>query len=105
MEARKPFDQAVDTREADPRLKRAKLQSGRLRSLAAQAACGVLVAIAALLALPQQTQAQTVVDRDWPLIPTGLSAGDQFRLIFLSSTKRSGDITTVDNGTRRNTFI
>ena len=102
MEARKPFDQAVDTREADPRLKRAKLQSGRLRSLAAQAACGVLVAIAALLALPQQTQAQTVVDRDWPLIPTGLSAGDQFRLIFLSSTKRNGS--TTDIGTY-NTFI
>ena len=44
----------------------------------------------------------TVVPSDWSLIPAGLSSGDQFRLIFLSSTKRDGsssDIATY------NTFI
>ena len=61
MEARRPSNQAVDARERDPRLKRAKPQAERLRSLAAQAACGILVAVAALLALPPQTQAQAQV--------------------------------------------
>ena len=61
MQASKPFDQAVDAREPDPRLKRAKPQSGRLRSLAAQAACGILVVIAAAVALPAQAQAQAQV--------------------------------------------
>ena len=60
MQASKPFDQAVDAKETDPRLKRAKPRSERLRSLAARAACGVLVALAALLALPLQTGAQTL---------------------------------------------
>ena len=60
MQASKPFNQAVDAKETDPRLKRAKPRSERLRSLAARAACGVLVALAALLALPLQTGAQTL---------------------------------------------
>ena len=60
MEARRPFDQAVDARKADPRLKSAEPPSRHLRSLAAQAACGILVVIAALLALPLQAHAQTI---------------------------------------------
>ena len=61
MEARRPSNQAVDTREADPRFKRAKPQSGRRRSLTAQAACRILVTISALLALTAQAQAQAQV--------------------------------------------
>ena len=44
----------------------------------------------------------TEVPADWSLTPTGLAAGDQFRLLFLSSTKRDGsaaDIATY------NTFV
>ena len=61
MEASRPSNQAVDTREPDPRLKSAKTRSGHLRSLATQAACGVLVVIAAAVALPAQAQAQAQV--------------------------------------------
>ena len=46
--------------------------------------------------------ATTEVSADWSLTPTGLAAGDQFRLLFLSSTKRFGsapDIATY------NTFV
>ena len=61
MEARRPSNQAVDTREADPRLKSAKPRSRNVRSLAARAGCGILIAVAGLLALPVLTQAQTTV--------------------------------------------
>ena len=44
----------------------------------------------------------TVVPTDWGLIPRGTGAGDQFRLIFLSSTKR--DASSASIGTY-NTFI
>ena len=60
MEARKPFDQAVDARTAEARLKSPKPQRVRLRSLAARAACWLLTT-AALLTLPVQTQAQTII--------------------------------------------
>ena len=60
MESRRTSNQAVDAREADPRFKRAKPQRVHFRSLAAQALCGFL-AIAALLTLPVQTEAQTTI--------------------------------------------
>ena len=44
----------------------------------------------------------TAVASDWSLIPTGLTTGDQFRLIFLSSTKRDGSSTDIAT---YNTFI
>ena len=47
-------------------------------------------------------QAQTTVPSNWTLIPAGLSAGDQFRLIFATSQKR--DATPTDIGTY-NTFV
>ena len=37
----------------------------------------------------------TVVPADWSLIPDGLVAGDQFRLLFLSSTKLKPDSTDI----------
>ena len=101
MEARRLSNQAVDAREADPRLKSAKTRRVRLRSLATRTACGFLT-VATLLTLPLQAHAQTLVDRDWRLIPTGLGTGDQFRLIFLSSTKRNA---TSDNIADYNTFV
>ena len=39
---------------------------------------------------------------DWSLIPAGLSSGDSFRLIFLSSTKRDGSATDIAT---YNTFV
>ena len=42
------------------------------------------------------------VPSDWSLKPTGLSTGDQFRLLFLSSTKRAGSSTDIAT---YNTFI
>ena len=61
MQARTPSNQAVDTKEADPRLKRAKPRSERLLSLTGRATCGILMAVAGLLALPAQAQAQAQV--------------------------------------------
>ena len=37
----------------------------------------------------------TEVPLNWSLIPTGLNTGDQFRLIFLSSTKRDATATDI----------
>ncbi len=40
---------------------------------------------------------EITVPNDWSLIPTGLSTGDKFRLLFLSSTQRNaGSIDIVD---------
>ena len=44
----------------------------------------------------------TEVPASWSLKPTGLGAGDEFRLIFLSSTKRNANSTNIAN---YNTFI
>ena len=41
------------------------------------------------------TAKPTLVPGDWSLIPTDLSAGDQFRLIFISSTKRNANPTNI----------
>ena len=38
---------------------------------------------------------EITVPNDWSLIPTGLSTGDKFRLIFLSSTKRNAGSTDI----------
>ena len=53
-----------------------------------------LLAIAAVLALPLPALARIEVPRGWDLIPSGLEAGDQFRLLFISSTER--DATSAD---------
>ena len=46
--------------------------------------------------------AETEVARDWPLKPSGLGPGDQFRLIFASSTTRNANPTAIAN---YNTFV
>ena len=58
--------------------------------------------LALLLMLTPSAQAQTEVPEDWALIPSGLSAGDSFRLLFLSSTKRKSGSGTISV---YNTFI
>ena len=44
----------------------------------------------------------TLVPETWSLKPSGLSLGDQFRLLFLSSTKRDGSSTDIAT---YNTFV
>ena len=71
--------------------------SGRIRRAAA------LLAVAALLgAFSAPALAQTEVPANWSLKPAGLTAGDEFRLLFLSSTKRSSTSTNIAD---YNTFI
>ena len=48
------------------------------------------------------TTADFFVPADWGLIPTGLTAGDQFRLLFLSSTTRDGSSSAIAT---YNTFV
>ena len=55
--------------------------------------------------VPAVTNNSTVtntVPAGWSLIPTGLAVGDQFRLLFLSSTKRNASSTDIAT---YNTFI
>ena len=61
-----------------------------------------LACVLALAALATPALAQTTVPSGWSLTPTGLTAGAQFRLLFLSSTKRDGSVTDIAT---YNTFI
>ncbi len=51
---------------------------------------------------PPPPPAGVEVPNNWSLIPSGLGAGDGFRLIFLSSTKRNGSATDIAT---YNTFV
>ena len=57
-------------------------------------ATALVAAITVLMALPLQAQtpapAVTTVPDDWSLKPSDLVDGDQFRLLFVSTTKRDG---------------
>ena len=77
---------------------------GSVRSLRRHArACLALLAATALLALAVPAQAQTeMVPADWALKPADIGAGEQFRLIFVSSTTR--DATSTDIAAY-NTFV
>ena len=61
-----------------------------------------LACVLALAALATPAFAQTSVPSDWSLTPTGLTTGDEFRLLFLSSTKRNGSASAIAT---YNTFI
>ena len=50
----------------------------------------------------RQSITTTEVPANWNLKPTSLNTGDKFRLLFLSSTKRTATVTTISN---YNTFI
>ena len=49
----------------------------------------LLATTAALLGVHENAWAQTDVPLGWSLIPSGLSVGDEFRLIFVTSTTRN----------------
>ena len=53
-------------------------------------------------AVTNNSTVATEVPNNWSLKPTGLAAGDQFRLLFLSSTKRNATATDIAT---YNTFI
>ena len=44
-----------------------------------------------------RAEADTTVPSDWSLTPAGLSAGDQFRLLFVSSTSRNGSSSDISD--------
>ena len=63
--------------------------------------------ISAVFTVGEVTPEETVVDGtpvldSWSLIPTGLTTGDQFRLMFLSSTTRNASSSNIAD---YNTFI
>ena len=49
-----------------------------------------------------RAEADTEVPADWSLIPSGLGAGDRFRLLFISSTTRNGSSSDIAD---YNTFV
>ncbi len=51
---------------------------------------------------PAEELAETTVPADWGLIPSGLGAGDRFRLIFISSGTRNATATAIGD---YNTFV
>ena len=76
-------------------LKATRPGRSHLRSLLARGlATAVLAAFTVLMALPLQAQtpapAVTTIPDDWSLKPDDLVGGDQFRLLFVSTTTRDG---------------
>ncbi len=61
-----------------------------------------LLCVPLLAPLATGAAAQTMVPGDWPLKPSGLSAGNQFRLMFLTSTTRNA---TSSNIADYNSFV
>ena len=55
-----------------------------------------------MAALATPALAQTRVPEEWGLTPTGLTTGDQFRLLLLTSTKRTGASSDIAS---YNTFV
>ena len=53
-------------------------------------------------AVTNNSTVPTAVPNNWGLKPTGLNTGDQFRLLFLSSTKRNASATAIAD---YNTFV
>ena len=68
----------------------AKTSARALRSLAV-----FTVFLAALAATPRAAIAQTEVASDWALIPSGLGAGDSFRLLIVTSTRQTAESSTI----------
>ena len=81
------------------RLRAVKVWGGvRVRLFARLSLAAVLLAtFVALQALPLQAQTTTEVKvpYNWSLKPAGLAVGDQFRLLFLSSTKTDATATDI----------
>ena len=95
MQPHGQFDTSVDAGRNETALKRVEPGRVRARSLAARGLAAVLITFAALLALPLQAQAQTIVPYGWSLTPAGFGVGDQFRLVFQSSNSRNGSSASI----------
>ena len=69
----------------------------------ARAAALALAALAVLaVGMPEYATAQTEVPADWALKPADIGAGEQFRLMFVTSTTRDATSTAI---TDYNTFV
>ena len=85
-----------------PRARR-RCEAGKRTHGPGTRACLALLAATALLALAAPAQAQTeMVPADWALKPADLGAGEQFRLMFVSSTTRDALSTDIAD---YNTFV
>ena len=84
-----------------PRARR-RCEAGKRTHGPGTRACLALLAATALLALAAPAQAQTEVPADWALKPADLGAGEQFRLMFVSSTGRDALSTDIAD---YNTFV
>ena len=84
---RSPDLSAAPDRAPSPNGRRRSRTRSRLtRTL--RTATLVLTVVAALLGFHESAHAETDVPLGWSLIPSGLSVGDKFRLIFITSTTR-----------------
>ena len=100
MRPRRQLQTSIASGSIDFPLKATRPGRSRVRSLLARGlATAVLAAFTVLMALPLQAQtpapAVTTVPDDWSLKPSGLTDGDQFRLLFVSSTTRDGSSTDI----------
>ena len=84
-----------------PRARR-RCEAGKRTHGPGPRACLALLAATALLALAAPAQAQTEVPADWALKPADIGAGEQFRLMFVSSTTRDATSTDIAD---YNTFV
>ena len=85
-----------------PRARR-RCEAGKRTHGPGTRACLALLAATALLALAAPAQAQTeMVPADWALKPADIAAGEQFRLMFVSSTTRDATSTDIAD---YNTFV
>ena len=71
-------------------------ESAATRLRGARACLALLAALAVLaLGMPEDATAQTEVPADWALKPADIAAGEQFRLMFVTSTTRDATSTNI----------
>ena len=92
----------VASASRSPRLAGHARAFGRVRQALFCAAAFLALAGSGVLVAPGAALAQTMVADDWALKPSALGAGDQFRLIFLSSTTHNAVPTAIGD---YNTFV
>ena len=94
MQPRGKFDSSVDAGIHETACKRPEPGRVRVRSLTARhLAAWLCSAFVALCAMP--AYAQTDVPSNWPLKPSGLSVGAEFRLLFMGKNSRAADSTDI----------
>jgi len=60
-------------------------------------ATALLLVVAGLCAVSMGAHAQTLVPNDWKMVPKGLRAGDEFRLIFATQAEVNATSTSIDH--------